>query len=57
MPNQTGVTQEQFITYASSEQAQIKELIFFEKCNLYVNFSILFTLMVILVFNGFNRMR
>lgn len=58
MPDQqSGVTQQQFEIYGVSQQAQMKQLIFYQKCEVYIDFAVLITLMVTLVFNGFNRMR
>lgn len=57
MPEQTGITQEEFISYASSQQAQMKELIFYTKVQNAISFGVLIAVLTVLLFQGFQKLR
>lgn len=54
---QTQVTQEQFAIYASSQQAQMKELIFYVKVQNGISFGVLVAVLMVLLFQGFQKLR
>lgn len=57
MEENNNVTQEQFVVYVSSQQAQLKELTTHVKINNFLTTGVIVILLTLIFFQGFQRIK